>query len=247
MNSKYIKRHSFSNVLRKIIYGTNKITKSNCQRFKELIKNNSKNPIILIIGSGELGNGTEKLWNDKSIYYLGVDIYENENVDIICDGHYLPFDDQIFDGVWIQAVLEHVVDPNKVVSEIFRVLKKEGIIYAETPFMQHVHEGGYDFTRFTILGHRYLFKRFEAIDFGGTKGAEVVLAWSLKYFIWGLIRNKALSTLMGVFFHFILSPFKILMSQSSMYDSCSGSFFLGKKSNKIVNHKELLNLYKGNM
>ena len=95
MNSKYIKRHSFSNVLRKIIYGTNKITKSNCQRFKELIKNNSKNPIILIIGSGELGNGTEKLWNDKSIYYLGVDIYENENVDIICDGHYLPFDDQI--------------------------------------------------------------------------------------------------------------------------------------------------------
>ena len=113
--------------------------------------------------------------------------------------------------------------------------------------MQHVHEGGYDFTRFTILGHRYLFKRFDAIDFGGTKGAEVVLTWSLKYFFWGLVRNKTLSTLRGVFFHIILSPFKYLMSRSSMYDACSGSFFLGKKSNKIVKHKEIIKLYKGNM
>ena len=36
----YVQRFelNFSAFLRKIIYGTNKITKSNCQRFKELIK-----------------------------------------------------------------------------------------------------------------------------------------------------------------------------------------------------------------
>ena len=44
---------------------------------------------------------------------------------------------------------------------------------------------------------------------------QVVLTWSLKYFL-GLVRNKTLSTLIE-FFHIILSPFKYLMSRSSMY------------------------------
>ncbi|CAH2407660.1 hypothetical protein MES5069_620012 [Mesorhizobium escarrei] len=38
--------------------------------------------------------------------------------------------------------------------------------------MQQVHEGAYDFTRFTELGHRWLFRRFETIS----RGALVDLA-----------------------------------------------------------------------
>ena len=43
----------------------------------------------------------------------------------------------------------------------FLFLFFSGIVYAETPFMQQVHEGAYDFTRYTVLGHRYLFKKFK--------------------------------------------------------------------------------------
>jgi SAM-dependent methyltransferase len=41
---------------------------------------------------------------------------------------------------WIQAVLEHALDPPVVVAEIYRVLKPGGLVYADTPFMQRVHE-----------------------------------------------------------------------------------------------------------
>ena len=78
----------------------------------------------------------------------------------------------------------------KALNEIYRVLNKKGIVYAETPFMQQVHEGAYDFARFTVLGHRYLFKDFEMIEIGGNKGPEFVLAWAVRYFFWALIRNK---------------------------------------------------------
>jgi ubiquinone/menaquinone biosynthesis C-methylase UbiE len=32
--------------------------------------------------------------------------------------------------VWIQAVLEHVLDPPIVVAEIYRVLRPGGLVYA---------------------------------------------------------------------------------------------------------------------
>ena len=73
--------------------------------------------------------------------------------------HYLPFKDETFDGVWIQAVLEHVVSPETVVKEIFRVVKNHGLIHSEIPFMQQIHMGKNDFTRYTASGHRFLFKK----------------------------------------------------------------------------------------
>ena len=78
---------------------------------------------------------------------------------------------------------------------IFRVLKRDGVVYAETPFMQQVHEGAHDFTRFTVTGHRYLFKKFSQITIGGLGGTEIVLAWSIKYFFWSILRNRKLSSL----------------------------------------------------
>ena len=86
---------------------------------------------MLVIGAGEKGSGTEKLFSTENISTVGTDIYSSKTVNVIADAHYLPFKNEEFDGVWIQAVLEHVVDPNLVVSEIHRVLKPDGIVYAE--------------------------------------------------------------------------------------------------------------------
>ena len=68
--------------------------------------------------------------------------------------------DGTFDAVVCQAVLEHVLDPPRVVAEMHRVLRPAGLLYAEIPFMQQVHEGAYDFTRYTYVGQRRLFRRF---------------------------------------------------------------------------------------
>lgn len=225
-----------------------KVTIENCSRFITHLKAFQPSPRILVIGAGEQGSGTEKLWSSNDLNLVGVDIYATPNVNVVCDAHYLPFPDQSFDGVWIQAVLEHVVEPDKVVQEIHRVLKLDGIVYAETPFMQQVHEGAYDFTRFTVLGHRYLFKKFKLIAIGGNQGTEVSLAWSIRYFVWGLTRSHQIARITGSLSGLFLKLFSRFMSKESLYDGASGVFFLGKKAKDIqVSHKELIALYEGNI
>lgn len=46
------------------------------------------------------------------------------------DGQFLPFRNDIFDTVFCRAVLHHVIDPYKMVSEMFRVNNKNGISLA---------------------------------------------------------------------------------------------------------------------
>ena len=46
----------------------------------------------------------------------------------------------------------------------------DGLVYADTPFLQPVHEGPYDFTRFTESGHRWLFRDFALIESGVVAG-----------------------------------------------------------------------------
>lgn len=235
-------------LLKRLIIGESRTTRINCDRFVERLLAQSKNPRVLVIGSGEKGSGAESLWSNPAIEIHGSDIYGSESVDLICDAHYLPLESGGYDGVWIQAVLEHVVEPRVVVAEIFRVLKKGGLVYAETPFMQQVHEGAYDFTRFTVLGHRYLFKAFEAIDFGGNKGPEVVFAWAVRYLVWSLTRSRTLGRILGLGVGILMRPLAYLVSAASLHDAGSGVYFLGRKTgNHTLPHKDLVALYRGQM
>ena len=230
--------------LKKHIVGESNVTKSNISNFVKLLMSSGTNKIVLIIGSGEIGSGTNDLYTSP-IEIVGTDVYISPSVDYVSDAHYLPFKDCMFDGVLIQAVLEHVVNPNLVVSEIHRVLKKDGILYAETPFMQQVHEGAYDFTRYTVLGHRYLFKNFEKISSGGLDGVGVVLAWSIRAFIHAIIRSRIIAKIIFVPVKYILSYFDKIADPKSFHDANSGSFFLGKRTVNSITHKELIKEYKG--
>ena len=51
-------------------------------------------------------------------------------------GEEIPFEDNFFDIVILANVLDHVEDPRKVLSEVKRVLKKEGIFHFENLFYQ---------------------------------------------------------------------------------------------------------------
>ena len=103
-------------------------------------------------------------------------------VDLFCDAHELPFLDETFDGVIASAVLEHVVYPERVAAEIHRVLARRGLIYSEIPFLQQVHEGAYDFTRYTLSGHRRLLNHFEEFSSGVVAGPGTTLAWAIEHF-----------------------------------------------------------------
>jgi SAM-dependent methyltransferase len=217
--------------LRWVLWGSNAVTRSNCDAFIEALgRPAGGNRKILIVGSGSRGHGTERLYEERSIDVTGIDIRPSDTVDFICDAHFLPFADASFDGVWIQAVLEHVESPLRVVAEIHRILKSNGIVYAETPFMQQVHEGGYDFSRFTEIGHRNLLRELETLGTGVVAGPGVALAWSIKYFFVALFRSRLIGTAVALPFQFIFRLADHLIPDCEKSDGASGVWFLGRKN-----------------
>lgn len=73
------------------------------------------------------------------------------------------------------AEISVLLNPSRVADEICRVLSDDSLVYADTLFMQQVHEGAYDFTRFTRSGYRWLFRRFAQIDAGVVNGPGTAL------------------------------------------------------------------------
>ncbi len=228
--------------------GNNLSSRSDLIRFRSLLFERSGNPAVLILGGGIITIGTDVLL-DPSITLVESDVYIGPRTRVVIDAHDIPFQPGTFDGVVMQAMLEHVADPYRVVSEVFRVLKDGGFVYASVPFMQQVHLGAYDFTRFTELGLRRLFRRFEEVDRGAFAGSGTALAWSLKYYLLNC-SEKALTRrfleLLGACLSFWLKYTDFyLKKKQGVYDSASGYYFLGKKSTRVVSDRELINLYRG--
>ncbi|KLK93518.1 hypothetical protein AA309_08635 [Microvirga vignae] len=238
------RRVGWAQKLKKSLLRTEGPTEANATRFLSELKATYAHPIILVIGGGEIGNGAQALYSDPDVTVFGTDIYKSELTHFVSDGHQLPLADSSVHGVWIQAVLEHVLTPSDVVAEIYRVLSPGGLVYAETPFMQQVHEAAYDFTRFTPSGHRWLFRRFEEIEAGITRGPGTALLWSIRYFSAGIFKSSKFGLVTALLF-FWLKHFDRVSSKRHSYDGPSGSFFLGKKSSRSLMPRDMLSYYRG--
>ena len=222
------------NLIKLILNGSNSKTKTNISHIvKQLTK--IPNPRILIIGGGTRGMGTERLYKTFKNSIIAFDVYDSDNVDFIGDANDVPFGNEVFDFVLIQAVLEHVENPTRVVAEIHRVLKDKGIVYAETPFLQHVHEGAYDFTRYTVFGHRMLFKNFDKVNMGFIGGLGQSFLWSIENFSKALFRSRIIGKMFKITFSWI-RLLELIISNEANDDGACGCFFYGtKNSNKNQN------------
>lgn len=221
----------------------------NYSKFSQLISEKNVNPRVLILGGSIAGEGMEEIMSLSTIEFIASDVSFGPNTLLICDAHDIPFQDGTFDGVIAQAVLEHVVDPYRCVEEVYRVLKENGLVYAETPFIYQVHGGRYDFTRFTHLGHRRLFRRFEEICSGVVCGPGMAFALSYKYFLLSFAQSRfarlcmnALASLTS----FWLKYFDYyLIDKPGALDAASGYYFMGSKSKEVISDRELIKMYKG--
>jgi SAM-dependent methyltransferase len=234
-------RHALS----RLVFGDKPEARRNAARFLDMAKARARNPVILVVGGGTIGDGAEALYQEPGIRLIAFDVYRSEQTHFVADAHSIPLAEGMIDGVWVQAVLEHVLSPERVVAEIYRVLKSGGLVYAETPFMQQVHEGPYDFTRFTESGHRWLFRRFEVIESGVERGPFTVLLWSIRYALAGLLRSWKGATLVCVLL-FWLRYFDRLVPSPFAVDGASEVYFLGRKSQSSLQIKELIASYVGN-
>lgn len=94
--------------------------------------------------------------------YIGLDVptsgrqADQKKPDLYYDGMTLPLDDGAVDGVLSTQVLEHVLEPARLMAEFSRVLKPGGALVLSLPFFYPLHEQPYDFYRFTEFAVRRL-------------------------------------------------------------------------------------------
>jgi SAM-dependent methyltransferase len=207
---------------------------------------NVRTPRVLVVGGGERWEGLDRfLAAVPSAQILNSDVYPGPYVHVLSDAHHLAFADESFDLVIAQAVLEHLVDPPLAADEFWRVLKPDGLVLADTPFLQAVHMAAYDFTRYTPLGQRALFKRFSEVAVGVSAGPMSALRWSIEHALRSLFRSKYPAIM--------VRPLTIPLgwidqfAPSNRYalDGCCGSYFIGRKSQSTASPKEIIAAYRG--
>lgn len=228
--------------LQRALYPENPVAGACCAFLIAKSRQHSARPKLLVIGGGSVGSGVEVLYASADVSVVGTDVYASPNTTLVADAHSLPFADQTFDAVVIQAVLEHVLDPHQVVAEIHRVLKPEGLVYADTPFMQQVHMDAYDFTRFSMSGHRWLFRNFTELAAGAVGGAGTATTWS----VWYLLRAAGLPLRLVNAAKLAVFPFRFIDGTKRVRnnaDAASAVYFVGRKSADPIGPKDMLAYY----
>jgi len=220
----------------------------NYGRLRSMLLQRNHSPRVLVIGAGNAPDGITEL-ADARIEVVETDVGQGPRVQIVCDGHSLHFEDGSFDAVVAHAVLEHVIDPRRVVAEIHRVLAAGGFVYADTPFMQQVHGGAYDFHRFTHLGTLLLFRDFREISSGVSAGPGTALAWAYDYFLSAFVPSWGLRRFVRAFARLTAFPLKyldaLLVDKPGALDAASSIYFLGERSDTARSDREIVAAYRG--
>ena len=218
-------------------------------KFSELLTAFSPAPTVLVIGAGTNSAPLQLLQMRGAADLVVTDVSLSGDLSMVCDAHDLPFEDATFDGVVAQAVLEHVVDPYRCVKEIHRVLRSGGVVFSDTPFMQQVHGGRYDFTRFTHLGQRRLFREFEEVESGASAGPGLALSWSYQYFLTSFATSRWMTRLLRVFAKLTSFWWKYfdrhLLDKPGALDAASTIYFIGRKSDRVLDDRSLIDSYRG--
>ena len=121
---------------------------------------------VLDVGCGQ--SPYKQLFNCRGISYCGIDIYEagrfgyKNSESLKFDGQRIPFPDASFDYFLCTEVLEHVEEPQKLVDEIYRVLKPSTAGVITVPWSARFHYIPCDYYRFTPAALSRYFKNFKS-------------------------------------------------------------------------------------
>ena len=202
-------------------------------------------PVVVVIGGGTVGSGLERLYADERLDLVAFDVYPSRFTQFVADAHRVPLDDRSVDAVVVQAVLEHVLDPGRVAAEIHRILRPDGVVYADTPFLQHVHEGPFDFTRFTESGHRWLFRWFTLVESGQVAGVGTELAWSVAQALRSVVPIRGVSSAVRL----AMTPLALLIDRLAnpreSLDGASSVYFYGRRAETAIAPRDIVAHYSG--
>jgi SAM-dependent methyltransferase/uncharacterized protein YbaR (Trm112 family) len=218
-------------------------------RFRARLLAQATRPIVLNIGGKHAGSFSVLVATDPAVDCIELHVALAPRTNLIADPHALPLADGSVDAVIIDAVLEHMIDPVRVAEEIFRVLKTDGLVYADSPFMVPVHGGTHDFLRFSPLAHRRLFRHFRHVESGISGGPGSALALSIQAFMLSFVRSAggraAAKVLCRLGFFWLKYFDHVLKDRPGSWDAALGTYFVGQKHAQPVTDRDLVQQYPG--
>jgi len=125
---------------------------------------NHKNINILEVGPKK--NGDDRFKENNCLET--VDICNNSNPTYVAD---LTKENNIpkekFDVIYCLEVIEHTFEPSNILYELYKLLKKDGILYISMPFQIRIHGPLPDCYRISEFGLKYLLEKnnFKIIEF----------------------------------------------------------------------------------
>jgi SAM-dependent methyltransferase len=154
------------------------------------------------------------LFASTKYYGLEIDTPENrkrKQADFFYDGNSFPFNDEEFDSLVANQVFEHVFNPDNFLTEVNRVLKKNGKILITVPFIWDEHEQPYDYARYSSFGLKFILEKhgFEVLEQKKSIDDIRVIFQLINTYLYKKTVTK--SPLANLFFCLIfMSPFNIL-------------------------------------
>jgi SAM-dependent methyltransferase len=180
-----------------------------------------------------LGSGRGLFDENLKVRAINLDYDLSTYVHVVGDAHNLPLKDRSMDCVFSNAALEHVRSPWIVVAEIKRVLRPQGYVCVQVPFL-NVRHGAHDYYRFTLEGLRELFRDFREVKSGVSAGPwSFLTAFLIHYFAsFCPFRSPRIRKVLQIFITLPIFPLKYLdlffaNTQNRSEDVADGVYFIG--------------------
>lgn len=129
--------------------------------------------------------------------YIGVDwsnTLHDLKADVISDLNVkVELPDTCADTIISLSVMEHLCEPQNFLNESYRILKDDGIMIVQIPWMWWIHEAPYDYFRYSPYGLKYMFEKsgFEEVEVQPMSGFFSMWVLKMNYFSlrWGKKRE----------------------------------------------------------
>lgn len=94
-----------------------------------------------------------KIVEDAGGVWVGVEPFEGGEHTVVGDAENLPFENESFDIVLMDAVLEHIPNVSNAFKEVSRILRKGGLFLGYVAYMECFHEISYSHLSFKAMEH----------------------------------------------------------------------------------------------
>ena len=175
----------------------------------------------------DVGCGNHRIHPD----IIGLDIFDYDAVDLVCDLEKLPFRPGTIDVFASRSVIEHIPNPLTVIEKIHESTKKGGYSIHCIPFLFPFHASPYDFQRYTHKGLDRLFQSWKKIDQRNITGpiSTMLVNWIEFLSVVFCFKSNKLRSYLYLIFCGIFFPFKYLdyfFINSKDYFSLAASFLM---------------------